>query len=86
MVSALRASVGGGAETALTVPTGTTTMTTTTTVTPTAVVAADVNALAYSRTTDEVLHIVYGTGGGAGVKSGAFFPNGLNGTISVTQS
>jgi hypothetical protein len=84
MVSALRASVGGGAETALTVPTGTTT--TTTTVTPTAVVAADVNALAYSRTTDEVLHIVYGTGGGAGVKSGAFFPNGLNGTISVTQS
>jgi hypothetical protein len=84
MVSALRASVGGGAETALTVPTGTTT--TTTTVTPTAVVAADVNALAYSRRTDEVLHIVYGTGGGAGVKSGAFFPNGLNGTISVTQS
>jgi hypothetical protein len=84
MVSALRASVGGGAETALKVPAGTTTLTTT--VTATSVVAADSNALAYSRTTDQVLHIVYGAGGGAGVKSGAFFPNGLNGTISTTQS
>jgi hypothetical protein len=83
-VSALRASVGGGAETMLSVPTGTTTPATT--VTPTSVVAADSNALAYARTTDQVLHIVYGTGGGAGVKSGAFFPNGLNGTISATQS
>jgi len=84
LVSALRASVGGGAETMLTVPTGTTTPATT--VTPTSVVAADNNALAYSRTTDQVLHIVYGTGGGSGVKSGAFFPNGLNGAIAVTQS
>ena len=84
MVSTLRASVGGGAETALTVPAGTTTAATT--VTPTTVVAADANALAYSRTTDQVLHIIYGAGGGTGVKSGAFFPNGLNGTISVTQS
>jgi hypothetical protein len=83
-VSALRASVGGGDETMLTVPTGTTTSSTT--VTPTAVVAADNNALAYARTTDQVLHIVYGTGGAAGVKSGAFFPNGLNGKIAVTQS
>jgi hypothetical protein len=83
-VSALRASVGGGDETMLTVPTGTTTSSTT--VTPTAVVAADNNALAYARTTDQVLHIVYGAGGAAGVKSGAFFPNGLNGKIAVTQS
>jgi hypothetical protein len=83
-VSALRASVGGGAETKLSIPTGTTTATTT--VTPTSVVAADGNALAYYRSTDQVLHIVYGTGGGAGVKSGAFFPSGLNGKISVTQS
>jgi len=83
-VSALRASVGGGAETKLSIPSGTTTATTT--VTPTSVVAADSNALAYYRSTDQVLHIVYGTGGGAGVKSGAFFPSGLNGKISVTQS
>jgi hypothetical protein len=83
-VSALRATLGGGNETKLTVPTGTTTATTT--VTPTSVVAADANALAYYRSTDEVLHIVYGTGNGAGVKSGAFFPSGLNGAISVTQS
>lgn len=83
-VAALRASVGGGNETMLTVPSGTTTLTTT--VTPTAVVAADSNALAYARTTDQVLHIVYGTGGGSGVKSGAFFPSGLNGKITATQS
>lgn len=83
-VSALRATLGGGNETKLTVPSGTTTATTT--VTPTSVVAADNNALAYARTTDQVLHIVYGTGKGAGVKSGGFFPSGLNGAISATQS
>lgn len=83
-VSTLRATLGGGNETKLTVPSGTTTATTT--VTPTSVVAADSNALAYYRTTDQVLHIVYGTGNGAGVKSGGFFPSGLNGAISVTQS
>ncbi|HEX5282685.1 MAG TPA: ferritin-like domain-containing protein [Bryocella sp.] len=83
-VSALRATLGGGNETKLVVPTGSTTLTTT--VSPSAVVAADSNALAYFRTTDQVLHIVYGTGKGAGVKSGGFFPSGLNGTISTTQS
>jgi hypothetical protein len=51
-----------------------------------AIVPADSNAIAYHRTTDQVLHIVYGTGGTAGVTSGGFFPNGLNGNISVTQS
>lgn len=43
----------------------------------TTIVDADANALAFSRTTAQVLKIVYG-GGSA---SGAFFPNGLNGTI-----
>ena len=39
----------------------------------------DVNALAFSRTTTQVLNIVYlgGASGGYG-----FFPNGLNGTIA----
>lgn len=41
------------------------------------IVDADANAIAFSRTTAQVLKIVYG-GGSA---SGAFFPNGLNGTI-----
>ncbi len=41
------------------------------------IVDADSNAIAFSRTTTQVLKIVYG-GGSTG---GAFFPNGLNGTI-----
>jgi Ferritin-like domain len=41
------------------------------------IVNADANAIAFSRTTAQVLSVVYG-GGSA---SGAFFPNGLNGTI-----
>ena len=77
-VSALRATLGGGNETAIVVPTSLTT--------PSTIVAADANAVAYARTTDQVLHIVYGTGGGAGVKSGVFFPNGLNGKITATTA
>lgn len=41
------------------------------------IVDADANAMAFSRTTTQVLKVVYG-GGSAG---GAFFPDGLNGTI-----
>ena len=41
------------------------------------IVDADSNAMAFSRTTTQVLKIVYG-GGSSG---GAFFPNGLNGNI-----
>ena len=41
------------------------------------IVDADANAMAFARTTAQVLKIVYG-GGSAG---GAFFPNGLNGNI-----
>lgn len=41
------------------------------------IVDADKNAMAFPRTTSQVLKIVYG-GGSA---SGAFYPNGLNGTI-----
>jgi len=41
------------------------------------IVDADANAIAFSRTTAQVLKVVYG----GGTTSGAFFPNGLNGTI-----
>lgn len=92
-VSSLRATLGGGNETTLTVPSGTTSPTSI--VSPSAIVAAtSANAIAYARTTDQVLHIVYGslsdttgaTVSAAGVAKGAFFPNGLNGNITVTQS
>jgi hypothetical protein len=68
-ISALRATLGGGNETTLS---------------GTSIVAADpTNAIAYSRTTDQVLQIVYGMVGG-NVASGLFFPLGLNGTIKST--
>ena len=85
-VSALRATLGGSNETALTVPTGTPPFTSTIPTATSIVAATTTNAIAYARTTDQVLHIVYGTGNGAGVKSGGFFPGGLNGNITVTQS
>jgi hypothetical protein len=70
-VSALRATLGGGNETMLSA---------------TSIVAADTtNAIAFERTTDQVLHIVYAAGPGV-VSKGGFFPNGLNGTIKTTAS
>jgi len=93
-VSTLRATLGGGNETALTVPTGTAPFTSTIPTASSIVAATSANAIAYARTTDQVLHIVYGslsntsgaTASAAGVAKGAFFPNGLNGNITVTQS
>ncbi len=71
-ISALRGTLGGGNETPLGLM---------------SIVAADSkNAIGFARTTDQVLHIVYGTGGGAGVKGGGFLPNGMNGTFSTTTS
>ncbi|MBN9616226.1 MAG: ferritin-like domain-containing protein [Acidobacteriales bacterium] len=71
-VSTLRGTLGGGNETALTSK---------------SIIAADTgDAIAFSRTTDQVLHIVYGAAGGAGLSKGGFFPNGLNGTIKATAS
>ncbi len=69
-ISMLRGQVGGGAETSLSGST---------------IVAADANSVAFDRTTDNVLHIVY-LSGSAGVKSGGFFPNGLNGKITAAAS
>jgi hypothetical protein len=71
-VETVRASLGGGNETTLSA---------------TSIVAASSNnSIAFDRTTDQVLHIVYGTANGAGVKGGTFFPSGVNGKISITQS
>ena len=50
------------------------------------IVPADSNSLAFHRNTDQVLHIVYLNAKAGVVKSGGFFPNGLNGTISATAS
>ena len=87
-ISALRATLGGGKEVAPTplppyaipfVPTAYTPAS--------SIVAADpTNSICFARTTDQVLHIVYAAAPGAGVKGGGFFPNGMNGNISVTTS
>jgi hypothetical protein len=51
------------------------------------IVAADsTNAIAFARTTDQVLHIVYGGASGVGVAKGGFFPAGLNGNIKSTTT
>jgi hypothetical protein len=71
-VETVRSMLGGGNETTLSA---------------TGIVAANpTTSIGYERTTDQVLHIVYGTGNGAGVKGGTFFPSGMNGNISVTTS
>lgn len=70
-ISALRSTAGGGAETA---------------VGGGSIVAADSSSIAYDRTTDQVMHIVYLNGTAGVVKSGGFFPNGLNGTIKATAA
>lgn len=55
-----------------------------TNVTPATIVAADAtNALAFARTTSQVLHIVYATQPGTLTASGGFFPAGMNGTIKT---
>ena len=70
-ISALRATLGGGNETTLS---------------STTVVAADPStAIAYSRTTSQVLNIVYASPNG-NVMSGGFFPSGLNGNIKSTNA
>ena len=72
LISAFRASVGGGSSTE-------------TTLSATSIVSASpTTSIGLERTTDQVLHIVYGAGGTGGVAKGAFFPSGLNGTISST--
>ena len=84
-VSTLRGTLGGGNETPLVALPAT--IAANGNYTASGIVAASTtNAIGFSRTPDQVLHIVYGAGGGAGVSSGVFFPNGLNGNIKTTAS
>jgi hypothetical protein len=87
-ISKLRATLGGGAETALTaLPPYAIPFVPTAYMPASSIVACDpTNSIAYARSTDEVLHIVYAAPPGAGVKGGGFFPNGLTGNITVTAS
>ncbi|WP_158942973.1 ferritin-like domain-containing protein [Granulicella sp. S190] len=41
-------------------------------------------ALAFTRSTSQILQIVYGAAGQTGVSKGGFFPNGLNGNITTS--
>jgi hypothetical protein len=71
-------STTGSVETNLVVPT--------TTSTPSAIVAAAPgNAVGFSRTVNQVLHIVYGSPT-VGVKSGGFFPSGMNSIFATTTA
>jgi hypothetical protein len=87
-ISKLRATLGGGAETALTaLPPYAIPFVPTAYMPASSIVACDpTNSIAYARSTDQVLHIVYAAPPGAGVKGGGFFPNGMTGNISVTAS
>lgn len=85
--------LNGGAELALSngLTFSTATPPTAPTVGNSTIVNADVNAIAYTRTFDQVLHIVYAsptasTGTAFGLSSGGFFPNGVNGNIKTTYS
>ena len=78
LVQGLRAALGGGGETTLTVPK-------TTTAPATVSNATAANGIAYARTPDQVLHIVYGSVT-PGVAKGGFFPNGANYRFAQTTS
>ena len=65
-------------EVALTVPTATTSISN--------IVAADsTRAIGFARTVNQVLHIVYGSAT-VGVKSGGFFPSGVNSIFATTTA
>jgi Ferritin-like domain len=87
-ISTLRAALGGGKETTLTpLPPYQNPFVSTAYTPASTIVACDsTNSICFARTTDQVLHIVYAAAPGAGVKGGGFFPNGMNGNISVTTS
>lgn len=70
-ISALRATAGGGAEVAISGST---------------IVPADANSIAFDRTTDQVLHIVYLNPTAGVVTKGGFFPSGLNGKITASTT
>jgi hypothetical protein len=50
------------------------------------IVACDSNSLAFPRTTDQVLDIVYLNATGMAATKGGFYPNGMNGTITASTA
>ena len=77
-VATLRATLGGGNETQLTLPSSLTT--------PSAIVAASsTTGVGFSRSTSQVLHIVYGSAT-VGVAKGGFFPNGITSIFATTTA
>lgn len=71
-------STSGSVETSLTLPTSLTT--------PSAIVAASASdAVGFSRTVNQVLHVVYGSPT-VGIGKGGFFPNGVNSPLAITTA
>jgi hypothetical protein len=71
-------STAGSVETLLTLPASLTA--------PSAIVAASAsNAVGFSRTVNQVLHVVYGSPT-VGVSKGGFFPNGINSPLATTTA
>ena len=95
-IAAVRASLSGAATQAaggeVALSSGVSVTSTGITVGSSTIVNADnTNAIAFSRTLDQVLHIVYAsptasTGYAYGLSSGGFFPSGMNGNIKQTYS
>lgn len=85
-ISALRGTLGGGNETAISTGLNASTGALNGMTGSTIVACTSGSSIAYSRTPSQVLHIVYATGGASGVAKGGFFPNGLNGTITTTTA
>ena len=80
-ISALRAQIGGGAETQIGAGSDGSS-----TVPANGLAALDtVNSIGFSRNTNQVLHIVYGAAT-VGLAGGLFFPNGLNGNIKTSNA
>jgi hypothetical protein len=50
------------------------------------IVACDSNSLAFPRTTDQVLDIVYLNATGKAATQGGFYPNGMNGSIKASTA
>ena len=50
------------------------------------IVPCDSNSLAFPRTTDQVLDIVYLNATGMAATKGGFYPNGMNGTVTASTS
>jgi hypothetical protein len=86
LISALRSTLGGGMETPLTTPNANIASiggVTSPVYSSSIVAASTASAIGFSRTPDQVHHIVYGSPT-VGVSKGGFFPNGTNSVFFAT--